>query len=182
MKQLFQCLFLIFCLSCQNAWASGPHNPKLQQYNADLNAITGKAALAVLTREEQTWIKQHPVIRVSSELDWPPINFVGNGEPSGFSVDYIKLVAKKINIQLEFISGNWSDLLQKSYDKKLDLMLNIVWNKQRAEKLLFTRHYASTPAAIFSRIENRHLKSIDDLVGKRVAVIKDFYTHRYLKE
>ncbi|MCK5312442.1 MAG: transporter substrate-binding domain-containing protein [Desulfobacteraceae bacterium] len=171
MKQLFLYFLLLFSLNFQQAWAVDSHD-----------ATTKKSDRAVLTMEEQTWIKRHPVIRVSSELNWPPINFVGNGVPSGFSIDYIKLIAEKIGIQLEFISGNWSDLLQKSYDKELDLMLNIVWNKQRAEKLLFTRHYASTPAAVFTRIEDRHLKSIDDLTGKRVAVIKDFYTHRYLKE
>ncbi|MCK5098376.1 MAG: transporter substrate-binding domain-containing protein, partial [Desulfobacteraceae bacterium] len=117
MKQLFLYFLLLFSLSFQQAWAVDSHD-----------ATTKKADRAVLTMEEQAWIKQHPVIRVSSELNWPPINFVGNGVPSGFSVDYIKLVAEKIGIQLEFISGNWSDLLQKSYDKELDLMLNIVWN------------------------------------------------------
>ena len=102
--------------------------------------------------------------------------------PAGFSVEYIKKVAEKVGIRLEFVPGNWSELQQKAYDKKLDVMLNIVRNKQRAKQLLFTKPYVGTPTAIFSRLEDRHLKSIEDLKGKKVAVVKDFYTQRYLKE
>jgi len=163
MKRLCAYCLLFFLVAFQQSWAADIHD-------------------TALTLEEQAWIRQHPVIRVSNELEWPPINFVKNGKPTGFSVEYIKLVAEKVGIRLEFVPGNSSDLLQKAYDKELDVMLNIVRNKQRAKHLLFTKPYASTPTAIFSRIEDRHLRSIEDLVGKKVAVVKDFYTHRYLKE
>ena len=45
-----------------------------------------------LTESEREWIGQNPVIRVHNETDWPPYNFVQDGEPAGFSVDYIRLV------------------------------------------------------------------------------------------
>ena len=46
-----------------------------------------------LTSEERTWLKQHPVIRVHNEKDWPPFNYFEYGSPGGCPVDYMDLVA-----------------------------------------------------------------------------------------
>ena len=48
-----------------------------------------------LTAEEQQWLKKHPVIRVSNEPDYAPFDFVENGEPAGFSIDYLDIVARR---------------------------------------------------------------------------------------
>ena len=138
MQRLVYCVVLLLLSFCTLSWAEST-----------------AAVATILTDEEHVWIEQHPLIRVSAELDWPPINFVENGQSMGFSVEYIKLVAEKVGIQLEFIPGNWSELLQKSYDKELDVMLNIVNNNERAKYLLFTGSYACTPTAIFSHINNQ---------------------------
>jgi len=137
---------------------------------------------AHLTKAEQAFIKAHPVIRTSNELNWAPINFVDNGLPAGFSIEYLKLVAAKVGLKLEFVSGKWDELLQKGFNKELDVMLNIIKNEHRSKYLKFTKPYANSPMAIFARSKDQPLKSIDDLSGKRVAVEKGFFSHRYLAE
>ena len=136
-----------------------------------------------LTAEEQAFLAEHPLIRISNERGWPPINFVKDDLPSGFSVEYIQLLADKIGLQLEFVQGDWQGLLQQSYDRELDVMLNIVANEERSRHLLFTGVYASTPTVIFCRQADRDRpKKIADLPGKRVAVVEGFYTHHYLRQ
>ncbi len=58
-----------------------------------------------LTEAETAWIEEHPVIRVHNEMDWPPFNFNENGEPRGFSIDFMNLVADAVGLQVEYISG-----------------------------------------------------------------------------
>ena len=58
-----------------------------------------------LSAEERAWIKLHPLVRVANEDDWPPYDFSDKGFPSGYSIDLVKLVAKKVGLELEFING-----------------------------------------------------------------------------
>ena len=46
-----------------------------------------------LTADEMAWIEQHPVIRAHNESGYAPFNFSVDGEPRGYAVDYIKLLA-----------------------------------------------------------------------------------------
>ncbi|RLD35593.1 MAG: hypothetical protein DRI83_06635, partial [Bacteroidetes bacterium] len=66
----------------------------------------------VLTSEESEWIAANTNIKVANELDWPPFDFAVDGEPKGYSIDLIKLIAEKTGLQLEFVNGySWAELL-----------------------------------------------------------------------
>jgi len=46
-----------------------------------------------LTTDELQRIEQNPTIRVHNSTNWPPYNFTVAGEPTGFSIDYMRLLA-----------------------------------------------------------------------------------------
>ena len=82
-----------------------------------------------LTEAEKQWVQQHPIIRVSNELNWPPLDFFDDGQPIGFSVDYVKLVADKLGIKVQWISGySWKELVQMARDKKVYVLQSISKN------------------------------------------------------
>ena len=91
-----------------------------------------------LTPEEQTWLNDHPVIRVHNEWNWPPFNFNKDGKPLGLSIDYMNLLASRIGIEVTFTSGEWGELLDQAFDKKLDVMRNIVKTLARQKNLFHT--------------------------------------------
>ena len=67
-----------------------------------------------LTTEERAWIKAHPELSVGNEMDWPPFDFVENGEPKGYSIDLINLIGDKTGLKFKFINGyTWPELLEK---------------------------------------------------------------------
>lgn len=134
-----------------------------------------------LTPNEREWIKQHPVIMVSNETNWPPFDFVSNGNPTGFSIEYIKLIAQKIGMNIKFVQGEWIDLVNDIKVKKIDLCLNIAYTKERSKNILFTKPYILNNNAIFVRKETADIKSIDDLSKKRMAVVKGFYSVDIIK-
>ena len=102
-----------------------------------------------LTAEEQAWIRDNPTIRVHNEMDWPPYNFNVDGEPSGFSIDYMRLLAEQAGLEIEFVSGpSWSEFLDMMRSGDLDVMLNIVDTPARREFFLFTGPYAITSPAL----------------------------------
>ena len=59
-----------------------------------------------LTVEERSWIAEHQVLKATNEMDWAPIDFVRSGEPAGFSIDYLNLVASKVGLSIEYINGH----------------------------------------------------------------------------
>ncbi len=76
-----------------------------------------------LTAQEQAWLDAHPVIRVSNEMDWAPYDFVEDGEAKGFSIDYLRLIARKTGLNLEFVHGlTWAQILEHGKAQKLDIL------------------------------------------------------------
>ena len=65
----------------------------------------GNVELVRLTPEEHAFLKKHPVIRVSNEMDYRPFDFARDGNPAGYSIDYLNLVAERLGIRLEYVNG-----------------------------------------------------------------------------
>jgi len=134
----------------------------------------------ILTKEERQWLADHPVIRVHNEKDFPPLNFFSSGRAQGFSIDYMRLLAAKIGVRVEFITGpTWNKFLGLMQSGELDVMLNIVRTPEREKFLLYTRPYASNPNSILSR-KGETYSNLESLVGKTVAVPRGFFQEEIL--
>ena len=137
-------------------------------------------SLIELTPEEQNWVKQHPVIRVHNEKDWPPFNYFEYGRPRGLSIDYMDLLAKNLGIDVEYVSGpSWNEFLEMVKRKELDVMLNIVKTEDRRKYLLYTETYVKNPNVIVSFQKNSY-ETIEELFGKTVSFPKGFFYEEVL--
>jgi two-component system sensor histidine kinase/response regulator len=130
---------------------------------------------ASLSTEEKEWLRANPVIRVHNEKDWPPFNYFEFGRPKGLSIDYMDLLAAKLGIEVEYVTGpSWNDFLEMIQRKELDVMLNIVKTEDRLKYLLYTDPYVKNPNVIVSAEEHPY-GSIEALFGKTVAFPKGFF-------
>jgi len=133
-----------------------------------------------LTMAEQVWLKKHPIIKVHNEWNWPPFNYNTGGQPAGFSIDYMNLLANRIGIEVQYVQGEWGELLEQAFNKKLDVMLNIVKTSERKKHLLYTGRYAKNPNVIIA-LENSSISDVKSLFGQRVAYTKGFFYDEVLK-
>ncbi len=134
-----------------------------------------------LTAQERQWLAGHPVIRVHNETDWPPFNFFEENKPQGFSIDYMNLLAKYIDIEIKYVTGpTWNEFLGFMKSGELDVMLNIVKTPERQKYLLYTQPYAFNPNSILSRRETPY-SDLEELSGKSVALPKGFFYEEILK-
>jgi len=135
-----------------------------------------------LSPEETAWIKANPVIRVHNETGWPPFNFAEDGVAQGYSIDYMNLLAKKVGLSVEYVTGpTWNEFLVMMKNGELDVMLNIVKTPERQKYLLYTPPYADNPNTILSR-RNSPYDSLAQLQGKTVSVPKGFFYEEILKK
>jgi ABC-type amino acid transport substrate-binding protein/CheY-like chemotaxis protein/two-component sensor histidine kinase len=137
-----------------------------------------------LTPEEQAFLETHPVIRVHNEQSWAPFNFYEHGSPTGFSIDYMDLLAEKIGLQVEYTSGPaWNEFIAMIKERRLDVMLNIVKTSEREKFIRFTTQpYIETPRAIVVRKDDSTVRNFSDLYGRTVVVEKGFFYENYLKQ
>ena len=134
-----------------------------------------------LTKQEKEFLKKNGTITVHNEKDWPPFNYNEDSMPKGFSIDYMNLLAKKLNINIKYITGpSWKEFINMSKDKKIDILLNIVKSEQREKYLEFTEPYKSLRQSIFTNLEN--INSLEDLNGKSIATTKSFFIEKFLKQ
>ncbi|MBF0225165.1 MAG: transporter substrate-binding domain-containing protein [Desulfobacterales bacterium] len=125
-----------------------------------------------LTEEEKEFLEFHPVIRVQNEDDYPPYDFAINGEPKGFSIDYLKLVAEKIGIKFEFINGyTWVEILENIKQRKLDIIHSCSDIEERHSFAIFTKPYMHNFYGLILKKESE-IKSLSDLNKKNVVVLK----------
>ena len=133
-----------------------------------------------LTKEEKKYLLNKKTITVHNESSWAPYNFNENNIPKGLIIDYLDLIAKKLGLNIQYISGySWNEFLSMLKVGKLDVIANIAYNKERAKYISFTTPFMTSKKAIFSNIAG--IQKIADLNGKTVAVPSKFYIHDYLK-
>lgn len=102
----------------------------------------------------------------------PPIGIHGNGgPPQGFAVDIIRDVAETEGWNLAYIEKPWPELLKLLGDGKIDLLGGIAYTPARAAKYNFSNEAAANNWAVVYRHKNTTISSIEDLDGKKIALI-----------
>jgi polar amino acid transport system substrate-binding protein len=136
-----------------------------------------------LTDDERKWLKEHSVIRVANEKDWPPFDFMKNGVACGFSIDFVNLIAAKTGLKVKYINGYpWQTLVDMGKNKQIDLFPAMWKTDERAMFLTFLKPYINTPYILVTHEEERHIQEIDDLKDYSLAGIKGFASTELVKK
>ena len=145
-------------------------------------SIEEPKSLLQFSKEEKAFIHSHPVIRVTNEEEWAPYDYNDMGEAKGYTVAYIKMLAKMIGVEVEFVTDNWANLFEKFKDKKIDVAHSFYKTKKREESFNFTDSYIKNDFAIVTQNSFNTLNSLEKLFGKKIALIKGWATTEYIKE
>lgn len=139
-----------------------------------------KAKTAIqFTPEELDYLTNNPTLIVNAEERWPPYNYVEYGEVKGYSNDFIRLLADKIGVGIEFKTGiSWSQSLDKLKENKIDIISNLRRTDQRKKYITFSeKSISNTRDALLFRSINSALEFHDYLNGRVIAVVEG-YSHQ----
>ncbi|MHC4872875.1 MAG: transporter substrate-binding domain-containing protein [Planctomycetota bacterium] len=137
----------------------------------------------VLTPAEKAWLAEHPVIRVASDPAFAPLEWLNkNGEFSGLAIDYLREIESHLGVRFEIDKGStWQELIKKGKSRQVDIFSCVSKTPGREEYLTFTSTYLSFPIKFFTRKAAGYIGSESMLYGRRVAVIKGYYTEEVLQ-
>lgn len=137
-----------------------------------------------LTKEEKTWLKSHPVIRVAGDREWPPVQFIGkNGQVQGLSADYVDRLSSMLRVRFEFNKEARGANAEKNLKSgKLDMISAAAATEDREKFAIFTKPYLTLPAVIFARDDVPFIDGPKGLGKRKVAVVKGHAIADFLRE
>lgn len=145
---------------------------------------SGKSLVKGLTEEERSWLKQHPVIRLGSDGQYPPFEFYNDkGELDGVAFDYLELVSQRLGVKFELVPNlTWNEVLEGVQNDVVDLIPVIDDKPDRRSFLNFTKPYVHYQNAIAVLRSNHSIKDIEDLKGKTLALPKGYSTIQWVEQ
>ncbi len=139
------------------------------------------AQTLLLSPEERAYLHAHPVILASNELDYPPLDFAINGQPKGYSIDLLNLLADKIGVRVEYVNGyDWEQLVELFRQGKLDVLHSLAKTSEREKLGIYSIPYRRTPIRYVTRTETPAFDDVTVLYGKTVAIGQGWSTQEYL--
>ncbi|MFC1879302.1 transporter substrate-binding domain-containing protein, partial [Chloroflexota bacterium] len=104
---------------------------------------------------------------VSTDPNYAPQSFLNDdGELDGFDVETAKEVAKRLGVEVEFITPDWDLITAGGWAARWDLSIgSMTPTDERSEVLWFTDAYYYTPAVIAVHKDNTDITSVEDLSG-----------------
>ncbi|SDO09345.1 amino acid ABC transporter substrate-binding protein, PAAT family (TC 3.A.1.3.-) [Halomonas shengliensis] len=132
-------------------------------------ALTAMAA-GLMTAGGLTQADEH-AIKVGMSGGYFPFTFVEQDTLQGFEVDVMEAVAEEMDVEVEFVTANFSGLFGMLESGRIDTIANqITITEERAAKYAFTQPYVYDGAQVVVREGNEAIQGVEDLKGKTVAV------------
>lgn len=155
--RVFRFCVLWILLGLVNPWASA---------SPDANLLR-------LTVDEQTWIHDHPVLRVAVGSYSVPIEYMQGGTLHGLSAEYLATISLKTGLKLVYVGTETAEqrisLLRQN---QVDLVSSVrsAGTLPQTDGVSYTAPYYSGATIIVTRSKEPVVFDIEDLNGKVIAL------------
>ncbi|WP_249275676.1 ATP-binding protein [Pseudomonas lundensis] len=133
---------------------------------------------------EQRWIDQNPRLKVAVTEDFLPFNFYDeHGMFSGLAADLLAKISVRTGLKFDLVrSPSVSQLTELISRGEADLTPAFTPSSNRQDVLRFTKPYLTTPFVLVTPLKPGSPATLDELQGKRVALVTDSLMQTYLEQ
>lgn len=140
-------------------------------------ASCGNNDNAETKKEEETTedllskVKDEGKLLIGTEGTYPPFTFHDdNGDLTGFDVEIAKEVAKRLDVEPQFLETQWDAMFAGLDAKRFDMISNQVGIREdRQAKYDFSDPYITSAAVLIVPNDNNDIKSFEDIKGLKSA-------------
>jgi polar amino acid transport system substrate-binding protein len=110
------------------------------------------------------------VLRVGTDATFPPMEFTENGKRTGFDIDMVEAIAKKLGKQVEWVDIDFKGLIPGLVSHRFDMAVSAIYITDERKKVVdFTEpYYAGGLVAMVK--DGSSIRKLADLDGKKVTV------------
>lgn len=118
------------------------------------------------------------------DAEYPPFSFLNSSnEMDGFDVDVAKEVAKRMGVEIEFVTPGWDVITAGKWAGRWDICIgSMTATKERGEVLDFPVQYYFGEAVVLVHKDNSSVNAAKDLSGKKIGVQVSTTYEKYLQK
>ncbi|MBS4068559.1 MAG: PAS domain S-box protein [Sulfurimonas sp.] len=139
-----------------------------------------------LTNKEIEWLEAHPVIKHTGNPVYLPYEaFDAKGRHLGMVDDYLDIIEGMLGVKIERVaSSSWEDALEKSRQKKVDILTNYTNDDDFASSHIITKGFIRSPIVIVKQKHDYYQPFISDFselknekiaLGRRYAFLRPVF-------
>ncbi|WP_213026196.1 transporter substrate-binding domain-containing protein [Pseudomonas sp. Seg1] len=136
-----------------------------------------------LTEREETWLKQHPVVKVVVNEAYAPLTFFDSGGNfRGISADLLELIRLRTGLRFEIHrSRNDAEMIRQIDSHQADLIAALLPTAEREKTLDFSRPYLENSYVLLTRKSADSPTNLGQLKGKQLAIAQGNPMVEYLR-
>jgi len=139
------------------------------------------AALLLQVLFAATLMAKEPITS-AAEMDYPPFSIVtDDGQVDGFSVELLRAALGAMGRDVTFRTGTWPEVRTMLETGEIQALPLVGRTPEREALFDFTFPYMSLHGAIVVRADTEGIHSLEDLRGRRVAVMKGDNAEEFLR-
>jgi polar amino acid transport system substrate-binding protein len=120
------------------------------------------------------------VIRAATDATFPPMEFVKDGERTGFDVDLVNALADAMGKKVKWIDTDFKGLIPGVIARRFDIAVSAIYiTEERAKVVDFTKPYYA--GGLVAVTNDDSVQKLSDLDGKTVSVQVGTKSVSYLK-
>lgn len=131
------------------------------------------AGLMVLSAcAEKATTTDSKVLKIGTDDTYPPFEYRNDAnEMVGFEIDLAREIGKKLGMEVEFTSSNWTGIFNGLNSKNYDVIMSATsMTKERLETYIFSKPYMVNGQVIVSKTGGKIIQSPEELAGLKVGV------------
>ncbi|BBE30949.1 hypothetical protein OSSY52_10900 [Tepiditoga spiralis] len=102
----------------------------------------------------------------------PPLSIINDNKIYGIFPELLNYIAKKENLDIEYITGTFSTLYTKLKENNINLLMPIAYNEERTNEIDYNNETIVSNWGVVITQKKNNILSIKDLNKKVVAVLK----------
>ena len=125
---------------------------------------------------------QQAPLRVVTDATFPPMEFVKDGQRTGFDIDLVEALGKVMGRKVEWIDIDFKGLIPALQSGRADMAMSAIYITDDRRKVVdFTDPYYAGGLVVLTK-KDGPIKALKDLDGKKVAVQVGTKSVNFLKD
>ncbi len=125
---------------------------------------------------------QQPALRVVTDATFPPMEFVKDGQRTGFDIDLVEALGKEMGRKIEWIDIDFKGLIPALQSGRADMAMSAIYITDERRKVVdFSDPYYAGGLVVLTK-KAGPVKTLKDLDGKKVSVQVGTKSVQFLKD
>ena len=113
--------------------------------------------------------KKRELLKIGTNSDFPPFEYIENGELTGVDIDIAIAIANKLNVKYEFVNTDFDKLIDGVANKSFDIAIaGMTETGLRKEKVDFTNTYYKDFAIAINKEDNILKEDINAAIAELI--------------